>query len=205
MKGSHLKEKRKDTRARFWSCVLYPESMPVNWLQILEDLKTPIAVSPVHNADVYEVDSDDHKKGELKKPHYHCVLAFECKTSFSSVVKMLEPLNCPIPIHCKSPNASIRYFVHLDNPNKAQYDRQDILSLSGFDVSEAFALTKKDYNRVILECYALIGRCNITEFYQLVDAVVSTNPEYMPIVGKYAFYLDKYITSRRYGSKKYDN
>jgi hypothetical protein len=199
MKGVRLKAKKIDTRAKFWSFVLYPESLPKDWVDYLESLKTPIAVSPLHDSDVYESDSEDHKKGELKKPHYHCIIAFECKTSYSAVVKLLEPLNCPIPLHCKSPNASVRYFIHLDNPNKAKYDRNDIKSISGYDISEAFALTKKDYNRVILECYALIGRCDITEFYQLVDAVVSTNPEYMPIVGKYAFYLDKYISSRRYG------
>lgn len=47
-------EKKKDSRTRNWSFIVYPESAPNNWREILQEEMTPFAVSPLHDKDINE-------------------------------------------------------------------------------------------------------------------------------------------------------
>lgn len=201
MKGSHLKAK-KDTRAKNWSFLVYCDSAPDNWKSIVDSWHLPVAISPVHNKDVYDVESEDHKVGELKKPHYHCVLSFGTKTSFSNVCEFLKPLGCPIPVVCKNVSAMIRYFIHRDNPDKAQYSKDSILSFGGFDVESPFTLKPSDYSRILREIYDIMRNSEIDEYSELFDCVMSINPEYCIVLARYAIPIDKYLTSRRFSKSK---
>jgi hypothetical protein len=201
MKGSHLKEKKSDTRAKNWSFLVYLDSAPDNWKSIIDSWHLPVAVSPVHNKDVYDVESEDHKVGELKKPHYHCVVSFGNKTSFSRVCEILEPLNSPIPVVCKNVSSMVRYFIHRDNPTKAQYSKDSILSFGGFDIESPFSLKLSDYSRILREIYDIMRNSEIDEYSELFDCVMSINPEYVVVLARYAIPIDKYLTSRRFSSK----
>ena len=57
-------------RTRNYATVVYPESAPDNWKDILSQLFVPAFISPLH-------DSDLNPTGEIKKPHYHVMLMFE--------------------------------------------------------------------------------------------------------------------------------
>ena len=54
------KAKKVDNRARNWSLVVYPESAPENWRDILDDYHIPWVESPLHDKDV-------NPDGEIKK------------------------------------------------------------------------------------------------------------------------------------------
>ncbi|MDF9661329.1 Rep family protein, partial [Bacillus cereus] len=42
----------KDERTRNWTFIVYPESTPENWREIINDLHTPWIESPLHDKDV---------------------------------------------------------------------------------------------------------------------------------------------------------
>lgn len=65
-------ETKSENRARNWTAIIYPESIPENYEQILSDIKVPIIISPLH-------DKDKKEDGTLKKPHYHIVLLYSSK------------------------------------------------------------------------------------------------------------------------------
>lgn len=115
-----------EKRKRNWVFVLYPESAPENWNEILADMLVPCFVSPLHDEDV----SAD---GEPKKAHYHVILMFKGLKSFDQVKEITDSLNAPIPQACKDIRAYARYLCHLDNPEKAQYSVADVLSFGGVD------------------------------------------------------------------------
>lgn len=53
-----------DRRSNIWEIILYNESLPPYWKEIIMDTKVPAVMSPCHNLDVY---SDyDEKKARLK-------------------------------------------------------------------------------------------------------------------------------------------
>jgi hypothetical protein len=199
MKGSHLKAKRKDIRSRGWSFLLYPESMPNNWDSELDKLCCPVAVSPLHNKDIYEDETESHKVGEVKKPHYHAVICFDGKKSLEQVKELLAVFNCPLPQVCHNIVGSVRYFTHIDNPNKAQYDKNLIKSYCGFNVDKCFALRKEDYSRILCEIYKFIKECKVKSFSDLVDGLACTHPEYLVVLGKYSYFVNSYLNSLKAG------
>ena len=55
-------------KARYFTFLLYPESIPSDWELKLELLGVPIAVSPLHDRDKSDVEGQQYKK-----PHYHVI------------------------------------------------------------------------------------------------------------------------------------
>lgn len=123
---------KQDDRTRNWSLIVYPESAPQDWENKLNDLHIKWARSPLHDLDANET------TGEIKKAHWHVILSFENKKSFSQVEEIAKSLNAPIPQKVVSIIGAVRYFIHLDNPDKHQYNQSDIKSFCGFDIVKPF-------------------------------------------------------------------
>ena len=58
-------------KARYFTFLLYPESIPSGWLDKLELIGVPIAVSPLHDKDLSDVE------GQNIKSTLPCYLRFE--------------------------------------------------------------------------------------------------------------------------------
>ena len=124
---------KQEIKKRNWGCVIYPESAPEDWQQILQLKGVPFAVSPLHDKDI-----DDEVSKKLKKPHYHVILSYGSPTTFNNVRTLLEELHQPIPIPLESVGGYYRYFTHKDNPDKYQYNSNDIKIFNGFDVYQGY-------------------------------------------------------------------
>ncbi|WP_438765663.1 Rep family protein, partial [Enterococcus sp. AZ186] len=88
-----VKKKTKDDRTRNWTCVIYPESAPENWREILDDMCIPWVESPLHDKDV-------NPDGEIKKSHWHVLLMFGSNKSYEQVKEITSKLNAPNPQKC---------------------------------------------------------------------------------------------------------
>ena len=71
-------EKTRDLRQRTYATIVYPDSAPNDWQDILASLCIPAFISPLH-------DKDTNPTGEPKKPHYHVLLMFDGKKSSAQV------------------------------------------------------------------------------------------------------------------------
>lgn len=179
-------------KKRYWACVVYPESLPDNWLDILQQTGLPCAISPLHDADL-------NPTGETKKPHYHIILCYGGPTALSVVVKVTEALNGPNPTALENVKGYYRYLTHRDNPEKAQYDESDIRSLNGFNIADFTDLTRSELLEVKKRVVGIIRDCNITEYADLMDLLFDSdmNLEW-EVASNNTFFFEKYITSRRY-------
>lgn len=153
----------KDGRSRIWVAVVYPESAPENWQDILDEQHIEWAESPLHDQDV------NPGTGEAKKPHWHIVLAFDGKKSFEQVQDLLAPLNCPIPQRCHALKGAVRYMAHLDNPEKVQYPVSSIKSHGGFDVAAALAPSSAQRYELIKEMQEWCSENCCIEMQDLMD------------------------------------
>lgn len=77
-----------------------------------------IAISPLHDKDI-------DPTGESKKPHYHIILNYDGPTTYEHVKELCDSLNMTIPIKLESLRNMYRYHLHLDNPEKYQYDDRE--------------------------------------------------------------------------------
>lgn len=182
----------KETRTRNWSIIVYPESAPENWRSILDESHIEWVESPLHEFDV-------NPTGELKKPHYHVLLLFGGVKSYDQVSEFIKPLNGPIPQRCHNAKAMVRYFAHLDNPDKFQYSVSDIIPHGGVDISELLKPSTSERYSIIKEMCEYVGEYNITEFYELMDYAMDQKFDtWFPLLcDNSAYIVNQYIKSNR--------
>lgn len=149
--------KNKDQRARTWTFVVYPESAPENWRDILSDYHIPWVESPLHDKDV-------NPDGEVKKAHWHIILFFDGKKSFEQVQEITDALNAPIPQKTANAKGLVRYLIHMDNPEKYQYKREEIVCHCGADIDEYFALSSSSRRVELREMIEFISDSKIDNF-----------------------------------------
>src|SRR5690625_5484226 len=69
-----------------------------------------------------------------KKAHYHVLFMFDGVKSYNQVKSIADSVNAPIPQIVGSAKGLTRYMLHLDNPDKAQYDSSDLQAFNGTDI-----------------------------------------------------------------------
>ena len=183
--------KKQGKRYLSWTFVGYPDSLPENWLNQLADLCVPYCVSPIHDKDLTGL-------GEPKKPHYHVLLSFRSVKSFEQIKEITDKLNAPIPQPCNETRGLVRYFLHLDHPNKAQYSRDDIIAGCGFDLENALQATATEEEEILDEICDFLESNWITEFAAANSWIRHNRKEWRLIFRKNAFYLSQIIKSQRH-------
>lgn len=188
-----------DGRARVWAAVVYPDSAPDNWRDILDEYHFEWAESPLHDMDV------NPATGDKKKAHWHIILSFDGKKSYEQVCELLAPLNGPIPQRCHALKGAVRYFAHLDNPEKYQYPSSQIVGHGGFDVKSALAPTSAQRYELIREMQQWVRDHGITEMQDLLDeASAHRFDDWFPLLcDSCAYIMGAYIKSQRHRRERY--
>lgn len=125
-----------EIRSRLYRVLLYPDN-PEHMLAIMQLQSSDFnAVGIKHDKDVYTEDTDEHKAGELEKEHFHFVVKFKNARYLSAVAKSLG-LEERFIQTAKSYKGSVEYLLHLNHPEKYQYD---VSELVGFSKAEALKI-----------------------------------------------------------------
>lgn len=189
MSSKHIKK-------RNWACVVYPDSAPTDWRDILAQTGLQCAISPLHDRDI---DPD----GNPKKPHWHVILCYAGPTSYSVVCKLTEQLHAPIPQVLEQVRGYYRYFTHMDNPDKAQYDVSDITTINGFSVMDYSELTRSEVDKVLMRLTDCIDSANITEYAVLMRLLRdSGDTEGWSVARSNTLFLNTYIKSSFFAAGK---
>lgn len=182
-----------DTRTRNWSCIIYPDSAPINWRDIINDYHIEWIESPLHDKDI-------NANGEIKKSHWHILLMFSGVKTFEQVREMTDCLNCPSPQKCHNAKALVRYMAHLDNPEKAQYSQSDIKCYGGVDLAEMLKPSSSERYTLIRDMIDYIKSNDIIEFQDLMDySMIEHFDDWFPLLcDNSAFVIQSYIKSQRH-------
>lgn len=144
-------------RSRNWTFILYPDSCPDNWRDLLNDMHIEWIESPLH-------DKDYNPDGSLKKPHYHIILLYPGNKSYEQISCITDSLMATIPQICHDVKGLTRYMAHLDNPEKYQYNVADIIGHGGVDISEILKPSSAQRKAIIKEISLWIRENNIVEY-----------------------------------------
>lgn len=194
----------------------------------LDSLNIPSCVSPFHDKDVISTDIVTGDV-EYKKAHYHVLLDFGSGSnkSFIQVFDILQPIRDKIalaPLDKLDSNSSdqeirnvvkvwkmnnvvhnmrstLRYFKHLDHPDKYQYINDDYRCFCGFDLENRI-LSQEDNISLLKDILAFVNREEMYLFSDLVDYCMENNCEWFSVVSK-STYNQLIISYMR--SKVYDN
>ena len=178
-------------RYRNWLFITYPESLPDNWKQYIEEvIQVPLYVSPLH-------DRDQLPDGTFKKPHFHNLITFSGVKTFDQVQELISPLNGTIPIPCNDIGGSLRYFVHLDNPDKFKYEVKDVQCFGGADYLDAI-FTISDDKRMKREIKQFIVDHNILLYSDLSLYGSMYNQEWENCIDRNSIFWVSFIKSLQY-------
>lgn len=182
----------KNIKGRYWAFVIYPESLPKNWEEKIIEIGVPMAISPLHDKDI-------DPTGEEKKAHYHCIISYEGPTTYNAVKEnVCDKLNATIPIKLESVRGMYRYHLHLDNPEKYQYNDKDRKFFNGFDVNAVNELTKTEVLKIKKELQIFIKDNNIVEYSDLLDLLLENDcNEMYDVASCHTIFFNTYLCSKR--------
>lgn len=187
---------RGSDRTRNWTFVIYEDSVPANWVDILDSEYIEWIESPWHDKDI-------NADGKPKKKHKHIALFFGGVKSYEQVKVITDKLNAPIPQRCHNAKALVRYMAHLDNPEKAQYSVSDIKAHGGVDLAELLRPSSSERYTIIRDMISYVKSNNISEFQDLMDyAAAERFDDWFPLLcDNSAYIVNQYIKSQRHRVK----
>lgn len=182
--------KTKDGRYRYWTIVVYPESAPTDWREKLNGLQW--VESPLHDQDI-------NPDGSVKKPHWHIIIFNQGKITYNQAKKISDSINGASPQYVQNITGMIRYLAHLDNPEKAQYEKSKIIG-HGVDVLSYFE-TASDIDKLMREIENFVRKNKITEYSDLVDVsndLCENYPDWHRCITTHTIHFRSYVASKRH-------
>lgn len=207
-------------KARYFTFLLYPESIPNDWIDNLELIGVPIAISPLHDKDLSDVEGQKYKK-----EHYHVIYVSKNPVTAESVrLKVKRSLGdksvAMVQIVSTSMENMYLYLTHESKDaiakNKHKYSKADIRLLNNFDIDRYVTLDVEDKDDMLNGVCDLIDDHNLANMRELRRFVKLHGVEYglpsMKIInsvlrahtGLIRLYFDAVYQERRYGRADID-
>lgn len=202
-------------KARYFTFLLYPESIPEDWEIKLESIGLPIAVSPLHDKDLSDVEGQKYKKA-----HYHVIYVAKNPVTADSVrykIKQILGANsiAMVQIIVRGMEGMYLYLTHESKDaiakKKYVYDKKDIKLINNFDIDRYITLDvedKDDMFNLVCDLIDEHGLANIRELRRFVrlrgaefglPSMKIVNTVLRSHTGLVRLYFDAVYQERKYG------
>lgn len=172
--------------------ILFVDSKDYNYLDILDIVRTKCSYAYIL-----------HDKDEDKKPHYHVQCYFLTQHTLSAYSKLFGIPQNMIQV-IKNKVGAIQYLIHKNNPEKYQYDINDIST--NFDIAKFFDNRVESENQCIYDLITYITNSKqyiyLRTFYNYV-----LNNNYWSYYRRNAFMINELIKEQNLltSNDKFDN
>jgi len=171
-------------KKRFHTFIIYPESLPDDWKEILSGFRLPMAISPLHDKD--EVDeknlTDEQKelikKGEkvYKKAHYHVIYVSKNPVTTDAVRKRLQRALGKDSVNLVQLVDNLfgmyEYLTHesetAKKAGKHVYDSKDIMLLNDFRIENYDALSPEEAKDISIRLVDIVVDNDIMNMRELL-------------------------------------
>lgn len=190
MKRNFPEKTEQEIRTRNYATVVYEESAPKKWIEILKQQFVPAFVSPLHNADI-------NPGGEIKKPHWHVIVMFDSVKTKKQAKVLFEKIGGIGVESVQSLRGYVRYLCHLDNIEKAQYNPEEVISFCGADYYDVISLVTDKYKMLRqITCYCKTQ--SIYSFSDLWEFCEENRPDWFRTLVENSVAIKEYLKSRRW-------
>lgn len=201
------KPREPPNKSKYFCCILYPDSTTYDVDKIIKSLAEEhltFAVSPIHDRDI----EDD---GSLKKGHYHLLLAYSSATTLNNIRCWINACGMPeSELHsvrvCASGVGYYRYLTHKDNPEKAQYDDNDIRVFNDSnELFKKFSKTASEKIDDLVRIFQIVDELNTISFHTLIQYLMLNERDLFKLItssSALAICVKEYQRSLEYDLKK---
>ena len=207
-------------KARYFTFLIYPESIPADWEMKLELLGVPVAVSPLHDKDLSNLEDQKYKKA-----HYHVIYVARNPVTAESVrLKIKRSLGeksvALVQIVIQSLDNMYLYLTHESKDaiakNKVKYSKKDIKLINNFDIDRYITLDVEDKDDMLNEVCDMIDEHDLANMRELRRFIKEHGSKYnlpsMKIInsvlrshtGLIRLYFDAVYQERKYGRYNVD-
>lgn len=207
-------------KSRYFTFLLYPDSIPEDWEMKLESIGIPIAISPIHDKDLSDMEGQKYKKA-----HYHVIYVAKNPVTADSVRKRMQRALgsrsvSMVQIVIQSMENIYLYLTHESKDaiakKKHVYDKKDIKLLNNFDIDRYITLDVEDKDDMLNEVCDMIDDHDLANMRELRRFVRVHGAKYnlpsMKIInsvlrshtGLIRLYFDAVYQERKYGRTDYD-
>lgn len=205
----------KTDKSRYFTFILYPESIPKDWQMQLEMIGIPMAISPLHDKDLSSIEGQKYKKA-----HYHVIyVANNPVTAHSVRMRIKRVLGddsvAKVQIVSSSMENMYLYLTHESKDaiakNKHVYDRKDIKTISNFDIDRYVVLDVEEKDELLNAVCDMIDEQSLANIRELRRFAATRGHEYglpsMKVLngvlrahtGLLRLYFDAVYQERKYG------
>lgn len=195
------------SKSKYFCALLYPESTTYDTEKVIKSLAMEhltFAVSPIHDKDVEE-------DGSKKKAHYHLLLAYSSATTLNNIRGWFNVCGFPeSDLHsvrvCASGVGYYRYLTHRDNPEKAQYDANDIRIFNDSDeLFKKFSKTAAEKIDDLVRIFQIVDELNTISFHSLIQYLMLNERDLFKLItssSALAICVKEYQRSLEYDLKR---
>lgn len=182
---------QKVSKAKYWTAVLYPESMIDNWEDNIADI-----VQVAYSYCIHDKDKDGHD-GD-RKTHIHVVLAFANTTTYKHVLSIFQKLQ-PTCSYCEQV-LNIRYMYNYlihdtdscRKKGKHLYDASERVCGNNFDIGAYEQISITDKRKMAKELADFISDNCITNFIDFYDTFeLKYGFEYFEVILTYSGFYER--------------
>lgn len=178
-------------KSRGWLTLIYPESEVAGWKDALSLMGQSAVISPLH-------DKDLNATGEQKKAHRHVLLIWEGPTTYNNAKEIVTAIGGVGCIPAASIRGSVRYFCHLDNPEKAQYSKEDLQVIGDVNIDEIIT-SESDDILALSDMYQYISDNDMIHYKDFVDYCRQFREDWFRLITvKYRENVYRYMRSMEY-------
>lgn len=193
-----FKKSMEKKRTRNYATVVYPESAPTDWIMLLQEQCVPALISPLHDKDI-------NADGTPKKEHYHVMILFDGVKTSEQAGELFAVVGGVGVEPVKSVRAYARYLCHLDNPDKAQYDIEDVISCSGADYHTLISLAADKYSAIGEMIEFCIENDIVSYAELLLFAKINRNDWFRVLCDNGTITMVQFLKSRYWEITRYEN
>jgi hypothetical protein len=183
------KVEKPSERTRNFAFLVYPDSAPDGWRETLNEAHVECLISPLHDKDV-------NPDGTQKKPHWHVMVMYSSVKTRAQAAELRDAVGGVGWENVASARGYARYLCHLDNPEKAQYNTEDVVEMGGADYAE---VTRRatDAVKAVSEMMGFIRENNVLFYSDFVDYCREERPDWFEsLITRNTYAVYTYIKAR---------
>lgn len=180
------------TKARNFTFIIYPESIPRDWEDCLSKLDIPMAISPLHDMDEKKDESkwqstDIVRNGKhYKKSHYHVLYIARNPVTIESVRKKIKrALGDKSISHIEIADSVANVYKYLTHESadaikkkKHKYERKDIILLNDFDIDRYVTLDESQKRDLRFRLLEIVRKNKLVNYADLLVFIEVRGEEY---------------------------
>lgn len=193
---------KKDKKFKYWGALSWCDSEPSDIIErakkcniecccITHDKDFNDMATPVEYGDT------TLQPGEAKKVHRHWIFAFPNTTTLNNATNIIQEVtNGNVPIGLSNVKGAFAYLTHKHDPNKAQYNENDISYFNGFVPENYISLGAGEEDAATESIELIIDDQGFEEYCDLVAYLRTNYPDLARFVRTHTWHINSYLKSK---------